>query len=92
MKIQPVKSWLNGTEVEATEFILSSVADDLSTKATFQYNMLTDLNEFEKPVLVLSAYLTIDGQDYQDWDSSPSANDWVYNWAAAKLNLVLIPD
>jgi hypothetical protein len=92
MKIQPVKSWLDGSEVEATEFILSACGDDLKERATFQYNLLTDANDLGKQTLVLSGYLPIDGKDYQDWDSSPSANDWAYNWAAAKLNLVLIPE
>lgn len=43
-------------------------------------------------VILVSGYLDISGQDYQDWDSSPSANQWAYEWAAGKLNLVLIPD
>lgn len=35
--------------------------------------------------------LTLDGEEYQTWDADPSANEWAYNWAAAQLNLVLIP-
>jgi hypothetical protein len=35
--------------------------------------------------------LTLDGAEYQTWDADPSANEWAYNWAAAQLNLVLIP-
>lgn len=44
------------------------------------------------PILLVSGNLYISGQDYQDWDASPSANQWAYEWSAAKLNLTLIPD
>ena len=36
--------------------------------------------------------LSLEGQDYKDWDVNPSANEWAYNWAATKLNLVLITE
>lgn len=43
-------------------------------------------------VILVSGQLNILGQDYQDWDTSPSANEWAYEWAATQLNIVLIPD
>jgi hypothetical protein len=43
------------------------------------------------PILLVSGNLYISGQDYQDWDASPSANQWAYDWAAAQLNLTIIP-
>jgi hypothetical protein len=43
-------------------------------------------------ITLVSGNITMDGTDYQTWDSSVSANEWAYNWAATKLNLVIIPD
>ena len=43
------------------------------------------------PALVIEVLvdgsLTLDGAEYQSWDSDPSANAWAYDWALAKLNL-----
>lgn len=52
-----------------------------------------DINVIDVPsIQLVFGQLTIDGQDYQTWDADPSANTWAYNWAAAKLNLVLLPN
>lgn len=42
--------------------------------------------------MLVNGNVTMDGADYQTWDTSVSANEWAYNWAAAKLNLVPLPD
>jgi hypothetical protein len=42
--------------------------------------------------ILVQGYLNLDGQEYQDWDSDPSANQWAYNWAVVKLNLTPIPN
>jgi hypothetical protein len=41
---------------------------------------------------LITATLDISGQDYKDWSATPDANTWIYNWAAGKLNLVLITE
>lgn len=43
-------------------------------------------------VILTQGNLNIGGQDYQDWDASPSANQWAYEWGVSQLNLILIPD
>lgn len=42
--------------------------------------------------VLVNGNLTMDGVDYQTWDTSVSANEWAYNWAATKLNLVIVPN
>jgi hypothetical protein len=97
--IQPISSWQNGEEKKATSFVLTSSYDDLSTSATFQYQ----LNEIPEglvpanpnfPVFntLVSGILNITGQDYLDWDAAVDANEWAYTWAATQLKLVIIPD
>lgn len=43
-------------------------------------------------ITLVQGNITMDGTNYQTWDSTPSANQWAYEWAATKLNLTLIPD
>ena len=104
MKIQSITTWQNGQEKQANNFLLAIVNDNLSSSASLYYQLqnitettipatetepeqiITDVNT------LISGNLVIEGQDYQDWDASPSANQWAYDWAAGQLNLVLIPE
>ena len=97
--IQPVSSWQNGEEKEATQFVLSSSYDNLSTNATFQYQLNEIVSVPPTPPSPIYMYntlvngsLTISGQDYLDWDAASDANEWAYTWAAGKLNLTIIAD
>jgi len=97
--IQPVSSWQNGEEKEATQFVLSSSYDNLSTSATFQYQLNEIIPTPTPPPTPLPMYntlvngsLSISGQDYLDWDASSDANEWAYTWAATQLNLTIIAD
>jgi hypothetical protein len=96
--IEPISSWQNGEEKQATVFVLTSSFDNLSTSAIFQYQ----LNEVvENPIppapspiypifnTLVNSSLNISGQDYLDWDAATDANEWAYNWAAAQLKLVI---
>lgn len=99
--IQPISSWQNGEEKQATVFVLTSSYDNLSTNATFQYQ----LNEIIAPPTppspptpgpmyptyntLVNGSLSISGQDYLDWDAATDANEWAYNWAAAQLKLTI---
>ena len=87
MKIQAISSWQNGQEKLGTEFTLRLVSDNLSTSASLYYTITTEqTNELVIEVLV-DGSLTLDGAEYQSWDSDPSANAWAYDWALAELNL-----
>ena len=104
MKIQPITTWQNGESKQANNFNLSSSSDNLLDSATFYYQLqnvtetIIPATETEPEQIITNtdtlivAGLPISGQDYQDWDASPSANQWAYDWAAAQLNLVLIPE
>ena len=95
--IEPISSWQNGEEKLATQFVLTSTYDNLSTTANFQYqlNELIPSPDPAPPTYLMynqlvSGSLSISGQDYLDWDAATDANDWIYTWAAAQLNLVII--
>ena len=95
MKIQPITTWFNGEPQTASNFILRGIADDFTTSATLYYELQKEVVNEESEVVtyenLITANLDINGADYQEWSSIPDANTWIYNWAAAKLKLVLIP-
>lgn len=53
-----------------------------------EYIVIVPIQEFSQTLI--SGDLLINGQEYIDWDSSVSANEWIYNWAANKLGLTII--
>jgi hypothetical protein len=90
--IDPISSWQNGEEKQATVFTLISSYDDLSTIANFQYQLsevYINLYGYGMLNTLVNGELTILGQDYLDWDAAVDANEWIYNWAATQLKLVI---
>jgi hypothetical protein len=94
--IQPISSWQNGEEKQATVFVLASSYDNLSTTANFQYQLNESLQNptptYAMYNTLINGSLTISGQDYLDWNTAVDANEWAYNWAATQLKLVIIPE
>jgi hypothetical protein len=89
--IQPVSSWQNGEEKQATVFNLISSYDNLLTNANFQYQLSEVIISSGYGMLnaLVSGGLNIIGQDYLDWDAAVDANEWIYNWAAVQLKLTI---
>jgi hypothetical protein len=94
-KIQPITTWFNGEPQTASNFTLRSIADDFTSSATLYYELQKEVVNEESEVVsyenLITANLDISGAEYQEWASIPDANAWIYNWAANKLKLVLIP-
>ena len=101
MKIQPITTWFNGEPQVATNFTLKSIEDNFSLdllkgQAILYYELQSEvINEGSDTatyINLITATLNISGEDYASWNNDPTSNAWIYNWAAAKLNIVLIPD
>lgn len=91
-QIQPVSTWYQGAMHQANVFTLYSQGDNLIDSASFKYQLIELIivsPEEQTSQTLVSAELSINGQDYIDWDSSVSANEWIYNWAANKLGLTI---
>lgn len=82
--IQPVSIWYNGSMIQATIFNMVSISDNLSTTATFYYQLFSATNQ-----QLADGNLTMDGFDYQAYSTSPDSNAYAYSWGASKLNLTL---
>jgi hypothetical protein len=80
-QIEPVVFPLNlGT---ATILNAYCISDNLSTSATFYYSLLSDTQ-----AQLSQGNLTIEGQDYADWQT----NQYAYDWIAAKINVTIVGD
>lgn len=86
--ITPVPVWYKGEQKNANVFTLYSIGDNLLDSATFQYQLIEFVNE--NSTTLNTAQISINGSDYAQWDAEVDANAWIYNWAASKLNLVII--
>lgn len=84
-EIKPVSIWYNGQQETATNFSLVSVYDDFVSTATLYYQLLSSDN-----LQLTQGNQTIDGTEYQSWNNDPNANEWIINWSASKLGLILV--
>jgi len=91
--ITPVPVWYQGEQHNANIFTLYSTSDNLLDSATFQYKLieLIKINPEEQfSHTLITGELVIYGEDYLKWDAEVDANEWIYNWAASQLGLVII--
>jgi hypothetical protein len=90
--IEPVSVWYNGQEKQATVLSASASGDNLSTSASFVYQLMIQPSEVENPITglfpVAQGYLNMTGEVYQAWET----NDYAYDWVAAQLNLTITGD
>lgn len=91
--IQPVNAWFNGQQMQANNLGMILINDDLSSTATFYYQLLsvtTDQDGNTTTQQLAQGNLTMSGTDYQNWGAGGSINDEAYTWAAQQLNLTLV--
>lgn len=91
-QIEPVNIWANGQQNEANAFGMYVINDNLISSATFYYQLfnVTIVDEIENATSLSQGNLTIEGQEYIDWNATPDINEAAYVWATEKLNLVLV--
>ena len=92
--IQPVSTWFQGATRQANVFSLFVSYDDVKTSASIKYQLIELIvvsQDEQSSQTLVSGELLINGFDYEMWNASTNANAFIYDWAAQKLNLVLIP-
>ena len=92
-EIQPVNIWSNGQQVQANNINMYIINDNLSSAATFYYQLLsvtTDQDGNTSSSQLSQGNLTISGTDYETWGDNGNINDEAYVWATGQLNLILV--
>ena len=81
-QIQPVIFPLNlGTATQ-----LNCIgSDNFSTSVTILYQLLTATNE-----QLQSGNLIMSGFDYEAYNTSPDGNEFIYQWSAQQIGVILI--
>lgn len=97
--IQPVTIWAGGEQKTANNLSLRIVADDLSSSATFYYELVDkqvtpgenpDSEPHTSVVMLVNGNSTLEGAEYDAWGESGDINDDAYTLIAAKLNITLL--
>lgn len=91
-QIEPITAWKNGEQLEANFLNAYIINDNLESSCSFYYSLNTGGEGTEAMPLVIGqavaeGNITMNGQDYIDWDNS---NEAAYIYIAEKLNLTLI--
>jgi hypothetical protein len=76
--------WVNGEEKNAELINVYSTYDDLATRATFHFELLT----IDK-IGISKGNIEISGEDYLLWGATEDINLTAYEYVVQKLNLVL---
>ena len=81
-QIQPVVFPLNlGTATQ----INCTGQDNFSTSVTIYYQLLSESNQ-----QLQTGNLTLEGFDYEAYNTSPDGNEYIYQWTATELGVTLI--
>jgi hypothetical protein len=95
-KIEPINIWENGQTQVGEFFQVTCVNDNYENTATNYWQIFTKKvmeDGTEQPNFQISSgSIVIFGEDYVNWGEQPAmaVNDWIYNWVASKLNIVII--
>ena len=81
--IESISIWDNGTVQQATILNAYVINDNLINSAIFYYTLSS-----ESLQQLAQGNLTMQGQDYDDWQT----NEYAYDWVAGQLNLTIIGD
>jgi len=83
--IEPKLVYVNGSNVEATQFDLQSIFDNLLDTAIFSWRLF-DANGTP----LINGELKMVNPDYDLWSDDANINNSAYQWAATLLNLTLV--
>ena len=89
--IQPVNIWTGGQSLQANNLDMYVISDNLSSSATFYYQLLKveTIDDNTSTQQLAQGNLTMSGTDYDNWNTTPDINDAAFVWAAGQLNLTL---
>ena len=81
-QIQPISIWDAGQQKQADILNAFGAKLTLGVSATFDYTLSNEQEQLAK------GQLTLEGDDYQQWD----VDDFAWDWIASQLNLTIVGD
>lgn len=94
-QIQAKDIWTNGEVKVGEYFQVMGIQDNFDTYASNYWSVYTKVLDADGLEVagekIADGNLSIAGQDYINWGNQPASaiNEWIYDWSAAQLNLVL---
>jgi hypothetical protein len=88
-EIQPQPIWYQGQIINATLFNLFVINDNLYDTATFYYALYTGTIQ-DIGMKLSEGNLSMTGQEYIEYSTSPDSNQYALIWATNLLGLQLI--
>lgn len=86
--INSVQVWKDGQSISCDTLNLISINDNLTTKATFYFQVGTTTDEVFKSET--EGNLTCAGESYVSWSESGFSTEWITSWACQILNLTKV--
>jgi hypothetical protein len=83
--ITPISIWKSGKNIDATILNSHVISDNLSTRATFYYSLLSENKE-----MLTEGNLYMTGADYDAYETNQYAWDWIA--AQPQLNVTITGD
>jgi hypothetical protein len=90
-QIEPVQIWTNGV-LKTAEFLnATGINVTLGISAGFYWNVLTKVTDAQgnesAGESIAQGNLTMEGQDYQEWNQ----DEFAWEWIANQINVVILP-
>jgi hypothetical protein len=88
-KIEAVSIWYDGSFKDATllDITVNRITLGVQASISFRLYFANESDPMYPAIQLNNGDLTMDGQDYLDWGSD---DEYVWQWVANKLNLVII--
>lgn len=88
MRISPIQQmtiWVDGKLEQINFLSVYCPNDNLFDRAVFEWKLYQT-----ESIALLSGYLCMEGEDYEDWGNQPDINQAALIWVAQQLNITLI--
>ena len=87
-QIEAIQIWSNGILKTANWLVAVCYNDNLLDSASFNWALYENVEDNRLTGIVSEGNITMDQQEYNDWNSDPDINNAAYNWIADGANVL----
>ena len=89
--IQQISIWYKGQNLNGKFLEVYIINDNLKDSCKFWWGIFNEGSDINsKGICISEGNLTMNQQDYIDWNTNPDINDAAYYWIAEQLGLTII--